>query len=281
MNPILCDFIAGSFGGKQERCERNLVVVRVYLPLYLSLHTGACGLLVGHPMDTIKAWQQNSNYGMGNAMYNIIIRNNGLKGFYRGMYFPLLSNGALNSVVFAVYGAQLRYLQKHTRSDRLRKAYWRKHVFIAGSVAGLAQVFLACPIEVVKVRLQTLSFIGHPWACLKDIFRREGMAGIYRGITPMMFRDVFPYGVYMYVYEYMLEIERRLHRLNNERAAGASIGGALQASLIATAGAVAGIASWLFIVPFDVVKTVMQAETDPTVHKSMMHCFRSLIKVRV
>uniref|UniRef100_A0AAG5CVP2 Mitochondrial carrier protein n=1 Tax=Anopheles atroparvus TaxID=41427 RepID=A0AAG5CVP2_ANOAO len=132
ISPILCDFIAGSFGG-------------------------ACGLLVGHPMDTIKAWQQNSNYGMGNAMYNIIIRNNGLKGFYRGMYFPLLSNGALNSVVFAVYGSHLRYLQKHTRSDRLRKAYWRKHVFIAGSMAGLAQVFLACPIEVVKVRLQTLS----------------------------------------------------------------------------------------------------------------------------
>lgn len=44
-----------------------------------------------------------------------------------------------------------------TRSDRLRKAYWRKHVFFAGSMAGLAQVFLACPIEVVKVRLQTLS----------------------------------------------------------------------------------------------------------------------------
>ncbi|XP_058116453.1 solute carrier family 25 member 45 [Anopheles ziemanni] len=253
LSPILCDFIAGSFGG-------------------------ACGLLVGHPMDTIKAWQQNSNYGMGNAMYNIIIRNNGLKGFYRGMYFPLLSNGALNSVVFAVYGSHLRYLQKHTRSDRLRKAYWRKHVFIAGSMAGLAQVFLACPIEVVKVRLQTLSFIGHPWACLKDIFRREGLSGIYRGITPMMVRDVLPYGVYMYVYEYMLEIERRLHRLSKDHITGATIGGALQASLIATAGAVAGIASWMFIVPFDVVKTVMQAETDPSVHKSMMHCFRSLVK---
>lgn len=94
----------------------------------------------------------------------------------------------------------------------------------------------------------------------------------------MMWRDVLPYGVYMLVYEYMIAIEKRLHHIRQDRKAG-TIGSPYEASLVATAGALAGVVSWMFIVPFDVVKTVMQSETDPTVHKSMMHCFRMLVRV--
>lgn len=116
-----------------------------------------------------------------------------------------------------------------------------------------------------------------------DIHRLEGLSGIYRGITPMMLRDVLPYGIYMLVYEYMLGIEERLHRVKRDRLSSGSggmvVSSPYEASLIAMAGAMAGIISWMFIVPFDVVKTVMQSETDPTVHKNMLHCFRTLIDV--
>lgn len=33
-------------------------------------------------------------------------------GFYRGMHFPLITNGAINSVIYAVYGGHLRTLEK-------------------------------------------------------------------------------------------------------------------------------------------------------------------------
>ncbi|EDS31293.1 small calcium-binding mitochondrial carrier [Culex quinquefasciatus] len=254
MKLITCDFISGCFGG-------------------------GCGVLLGHPLDTIKTWQQFSNNRISTSMYNIITRHNGLKGFYRGMFFPLLTNGALNSVVFAVYGQHMRTLQESCKTKSLREREWRMHVMIAGSVAGATQVMLGCPVEVVKVRIQTLQFVGHPWHCLREIIFQEGIWGLYRGITPMMWRDVLPYGVYMLVYEYMLGIEDRLHRMKLDRQAGASgVGSTYEASVIATAGATAGVISWLFIVPFDVVKTVMQTETDPTVHKSMMHCFRGLVE---
>lgn len=42
-------------------------------------------------------------------MYNIIIRNNGLNGFYKGFYFPLITNGTINALVYGVYGSVLRY----------------------------------------------------------------------------------------------------------------------------------------------------------------------------
>ncbi|XP_058457707.1 solute carrier family 25 member 45 [Malaya genurostris] len=253
MKLITCDYISGCFAG-------------------------ACGVLVGHPLDTIKTWQQFSNNRISTSIYNIITGHNGLRGFYKGMFFPFVTSGALNSVVFAVYGDQLRTLQRRCRSNRERERLLRTHVMYAGSVAGATQVFLACPVEVVKVRLQTLQYIGHPWLCSRDIMLREGIWGMYRGFTPMMCRDVLPYGIYMLVYEYMMGIEERLHRMNRNRKTWTTIESSHEASLIATAGAMAGVISWMFVVPFDVVKTVMQSETDPTVHKNMMHCFRRLVQ---
>lgn len=34
-----------------------------------------------------------------------------VKGFYRGLMFPLCCNGLLNSIVFGVYGNSFRYIQ--------------------------------------------------------------------------------------------------------------------------------------------------------------------------
>lgn len=42
------------------------------------------------------------------TMYNIIIRNNGLNGFYKGFYFPLITNGTINALVFGTYGSVMR-----------------------------------------------------------------------------------------------------------------------------------------------------------------------------
>lgn len=36
------------------------------------------GSLVGHPLDTIKTWQQAGNTRIGKTVYEIIIRNNGV-----------------------------------------------------------------------------------------------------------------------------------------------------------------------------------------------------------
>lgn len=37
---------------------------------------GACGTLVGHPLDTIKAWQQATNSTIKHATYHIMVHNN-------------------------------------------------------------------------------------------------------------------------------------------------------------------------------------------------------------
>lgn len=45
---------------------------------------------------------------IGATMYNIIIRNNGLNGFYKGFFFPLITNGSINALVYGIYGNVMR-----------------------------------------------------------------------------------------------------------------------------------------------------------------------------
>ncbi|XP_037956919.1 solute carrier family 25 member 45-like isoform X1 [Teleopsis dalmanni] len=250
-----CDFVAGCFGG-------------------------ACGVLVGHPLDTIKTWQQASNTSVPSAMRQIYLRNNGLNGFYRGMFFPFVTTGAINSILFGIYGNHLRQLRHVCHSDYQREQLEYQNMFVAGSIAGFAQSFIACPIELIKVRLQTHCFYNEyvygmrrtPWGMFRKIVQTDGISGIYRGLVPMMCRDVFPYGIYMLVYRQTVDYlnttefvrKRQERRLLKES-------GNVDFLVTTLAGAWAGILSWVCVIPFDVVKTIMQAEENRQ-YRNIRHC---------
>lgn len=190
------------------------------------------------------------------------------------MHFPLISNGAVNSVVFSVYGHHLRQLE-HNLSEEKRLKRRQKNVFLAGMVAGFIQAYLVCPIELIKVRIQTMTFRGSSWACMKDIFQREGLNGFYRGITPTLYRDVLPYGIYMLTYDWLLDQVEHMGLFRKDD----SIFQHNHNSLIVFAGSAAGLLSWLFVVPFDVVKTRMQVVTNPKRHPTMLKCGIEVFKV--
>ena len=64
------------------------------------------------------------------------------------MGFPLLATGTLNSIFFGVYGEALRRLG----DGQSRPSY--RHIFLAGCVGGVAQLSVACPVELVKIKMQ-------------------------------------------------------------------------------------------------------------------------------
>ena len=67
------------------------------------------------------------------------------------MGFPLVSYGVVNSVFFGVYGNELTYMKG---ADRDRTMTYSE-VFLAGCAGGFMQLFVACPVDVVKVVLQS------------------------------------------------------------------------------------------------------------------------------
>ena len=75
------------------------------------------------------------------------------------MWYPLLSAGAMNSLFFGVYGVSLRAIT--SSSDPIcgsltadgKPSYYQ--IWLAGCVGGAAQLTIAVPVDVVKIKLQT------------------------------------------------------------------------------------------------------------------------------
>lgn len=87
--------------------------------------------------------------------------------------------------------------------------------------------------------------------------------------------DAIPYGLFMLVYEYLVEklrepSKQRLHHYKEDK---------VESWRTAVAGACAGMASWIPGIPFDVIKTKMMTETDPNRYKSVYHCYKVITKV--
>ncbi|TRY78602.1 hypothetical protein TCAL_06452 [Tigriopus californicus] len=131
MASSLCDFSAGWFGG-------------------------VIGLIVGHPFDTLKVRQQSLQNPSLWHVTKSCFQFEGVQGFFKGMYYPLLSAGALNSLFFGVYGMSLNAmteLRTGKPATKVKPTYWE--VYWAGCAGGAAQLAVSCPVDLAKIRLQT------------------------------------------------------------------------------------------------------------------------------
>ena len=67
----------------------------------------------------------------------------------KGLSYPVYSVGAINSLLFGVY---VKSLETIGRGEGGRPSY--SAIGLAGAVSGAAQLSLAVPVDLVKVRLQ-------------------------------------------------------------------------------------------------------------------------------
>jgi len=237
-----CDFIAGWVGG-------------------------STGLICGHPLDTVKVVQQAGSRASMLQVVASIHRTEGVAGYFKGMLYPVLTAGAINSVFFGVYGvcmAKIKDLSPELASYHLTSVY------LAGVAGGTVQLAIASPVELVKIRLQTQT--GHsryrgPWHCLTDTLRQHGVRGVLTGLVPHWWRDGHGFGVYVVLYEALLRL----------------LGGrdSVTEAEQFWAGGAAGVICWLSVLPADVVKSRMQAD-DLSVtgrrYSGMLDCARQSYK---
>jgi len=210
---------------------------------------GVAGIVAGYPLDTLKTRMQTSQLGHGPvSMMSQVLKKEGVRGFYKGMLSPIVSNAPINAVVFAGYGVASRVIQEMDQTVG-EPMTTRQHL-IAGGAAGLVQTAFASPSELVKIVLQVDSKAAKTSSvdCAKQIARDHGVKGLYRGLGMTIMRDVPAFAVYFYSYE---EVK---HWLTNGDRVNETTGNLLMA------GGIAGTLSWLLLHPVDVVKSCTQSQ---------------------
>ncbi|KAJ2771266.1 hypothetical protein IWQ57_002291 [Coemansia nantahalensis] len=218
---------------------------------------GWAQVVVGHPFDTIKVRMQTQPsppiYRGGMDCLRATLKGEGAAGLYKGVTSPLAGIGFCNAVVFAANGYLLRLFQANSTEPLTvgQKA-------MAGGLAGGVMSFLNCPVELLKVRLQTQVSAGpdhKPYTgvlnCGVRTFQERGLTGLYRGLGITIMRDIPSFWAYFGTYEGLkcAFVYRRTGVADGSQSNG------IEQFL---AGGFAGIAAWLPAYPQDVVKSRVQ-----------------------
>ncbi|KAJ2080614.1 hypothetical protein H4R24_002935 [Coemansia sp. RSA 988] len=239
--------------------DRQEVVPKAIGDFIAGTMGGWAQVVVGHPFDTIKVRMQTQPsppiYKSSMDCLRATIKGEGASGLYKGVTSPLAGIGFCNAVVFAANGFFLRLFQENSSEPLTigQKA-------IAGGLAGGVMAFMNCPVELLKVKLQTQ--VGTSTApgykpytgvfnCGVRTFKERGIGGLYRGLGITILRDIPSFWAYFGLYEGMKTalVYRR------QGVADAAQSNGLEQFM---SGGFAGIAAWLTAYPQDVVKSRVQ-----------------------
>ncbi|KAK9534102.1 hypothetical protein VZT92_009172 [Zoarces viviparus] len=128
------------------------------------------------------------------------------------------------------------------------------HQIIAGGSAGLVEICLMHPLDVVKTRFQIQRGTSDPNSykslgdCFRTIFRNEGLLGFYKGILPPIVAETPKRAVKFFTFE---QYKKLLTFTPLSPGLALSV-----------AGLGAGLTEAVVVNPFEVVKVSLQANRD-------------------
>ncbi|KAG9013715.1 hypothetical protein FRB94_001277 [Tulasnella sp. JGI-2019a] len=133
-----------------------------------------------------------------------IIREEGFRGIYRGLFPVILRQGANSAVRFTSYSTLKQFVQGNARpGQKLSNTL----TFAIGGVAGLITVYTTMPFDVVKTRMQSLEakkMYKNSFQCAYKIGTEDGIRGFWKGTTPRLARLVMAGGIVFTVYEQVI-----------------------------------------------------------------------------
>ncbi|RKP37713.1 mitochondrial carrier domain-containing protein, partial [Dimargaris cristalligena] len=241
-----------------------------------------CGVVAGFPFDTIKTRMQTHNYNSLIDCARITYRDEGIRGYFRGMIPPLITVSLVKSISFSTYEniKQTVIRAPWCPIDSTHLPSYSLLCFLAGAASGGFLAFLSCPFELVKVQKQLEQLLSarpatlgntSSWQAAKDLYALRGVRGLYQGLFSHMLRDSLGTGIYFCTYE---TIKRLM-------SSPESPPGPLTFFL---SGGICGVFSWLIIFPIDLVKSTIQKDALLPSHlvryRGFLDCFTDLYRQR-
>ncbi|BEI81460.1 hypothetical protein CcaverHIS002_0206200 [Cutaneotrichosporon cavernicola] len=231
---------------------------------------GAAGLIVGQPFDVVKVRYQtpsfNGKYTSIHQAFRAILREEGIRGMFKGVMSPMAGIAGVNGIVFSSYQF---FMNAQIPKEGVNPTLGQ--ICLAGAGSGVLAATLTCPIELIKIRQQSLPPNLNPnvFTVTLGILRNGGLRGLYRGYSATVIREL-AYGPYFWAYEascrffkwrrHLPEQPPHGHGLIDE--AEAELHSGLNWAELMAAGGVAGVIAWAITFPFDVWKTRMQSADE-------------------
>ncbi|CAH1102632.1 unnamed protein product [Psylliodes chrysocephalus] len=204
---------------------------------------GVAGVLVGHPLDTVRVNLQTQS--MVNPKYTgtlhclkSLMAKEGIRGVYRGVSSPVAGVAGINAIVFGVYANVER---------NMGNAQSLSGQVVAAGVAGLFSSVISSPMELAKSRIQVAGVQAgkSPMDCLVNLYKQDKLKGVFRGFGITVAREVPAMITYFVTYEMLTKKPE---------------GQIASTPEILFAGGMAGVTSWLIPYPIDVIKSKIQVD---------------------
>ncbi|KAF8557295.1 hypothetical protein OG21DRAFT_1601750 [Imleria badia] len=244
-----------------DALKRNKSVVCALTASYIST-------FAGYPLDSLKSRLQTTKTRVSlPKLAGLVYQEEGVKGFYRGLWIPLITISFVRAASFTIYSDTREYCRNHHYFSRNNISDAAIAGGISGALSGSLISFGSAPFELVKVRRQLEYSIASSKGvhlakppgtleAVRDIFRTNGLSGLYIGFRLHFVRDTA--GTALYFFEY----DALRHLLGRQRSGEQGPTPPwlpIPVSLIPfVCGSFAGVTSWALIYPLDVVKTKIQ-----------------------
>jgi hypothetical protein len=184
---------------------------------------GFTKIMIGYPFDTVKSRMQvNKNLNYLELMYN---GNKSILNLYKGFELPLIANSLKRGTQYYTF-EQMNSLTSST--------------YLSGFIAGGVSSVITNPVNVIKNKIQTGEGTGNSSFGLLKTVISEGK--LFKGLSQSILRDSLFSGVYLGVYGYFREKFPKTPYYYS------------------ISGLIAGISSWVVLMPFDTYRTMVQAE---------------------
>lgn len=176
-------------------------------------------VIVVNPMEVVKIRLQAQHHSMADpldipkyrnaphAAYTIV-KEEGFGTLYRGVSLTAARQATNQGVNFTVYSKIREYLQEYHGTKDLPA--WETSCI--GLLSGALGPLSNAPLDTIKTRLQKTTFASNESGMVRivkignQLIKEEGMAALYKGITPRIMRVAPGQAVTFTVYEFMKKV---------------------------------------------------------------------------
>ncbi|CAI9729424.1 mitochondrial glutamate carrier 1-like [Octopus vulgaris] len=244
---------------------------------------GIVGVTCVFPIDLVKTRLQNQQPGPNGQLYYKSLFDCGVKTFRNEGFFGMYRGSGVNLLLItpekAIKLVGNDFFRHNLKTDSARLPFHRE--LLAGGGAGMCQIIVTTPMELLKIQLQDAGRSGSATSngtvvrlsatkIALNLLREKGITGLYKGCGATMLRDVTFSAIYFPLFAHLNALGKRRE-------------GSDQAVFYHSffSGCAAGCIASFSVNPFDVVKTRLQtlkkAEGEKE-YSGIIDCFGKIMK---